>query len=398
MDFVMLMKRRIGILLSLISVVIILAVYWLAMLKSDQFPRSEASHQIVYECAERESSNGVCRIDLQTLELSELVTRKNSSARRPYLHIGGLNLALTKSSEVLFRCENKREEPAFCLLHADNGELAVIDDPTESRQRFDLNSKGQVVYTCNPADGFHSRYSICLLNVRTGEFKVISPETHHAEGPSLNELGQVAFGCGPRIEEEFVVNQDVPPQICMVNVDGSGFEELTSSAHFALYPTLSNVGKAVFSCMTSEEYDQRIKDGDYLPTLKVCIANTVTKQVVVLNHEVTPFHREYKLSVNDHGEIVYACDGEAIATENTERRTICYVKTDGSGFHVLVPQAFREFAPVSIGNDRLIAFLCSQNRGASSSANSEICIMNSDGGGFMQLTDDDMLKGLPQIN
>jgi hypothetical protein len=227
-----------------------------------------------------------------------------------------------------------------------------------------INDKGQIIYSCSGlADD-----EICSINLDGSDFRQL---THNPVSdfwnPIINEQGQIAFECsrgGEGGRKELCIYSEAIQGLRVIAHNYIDFE-----GHFAL----SDSNELLYDCQLESE--------------GICIATW--------DADGLPLSREFLIAgrhpvINSVGQLVYYCT-------NPNRTTIDLCITSITTLDVKylnLPSELNREDSFDINNLGQIVFVCRDLV----KNNSEICSINSDGSGFLQLTTGHLEDSIPKIN
>ena len=211
-----------------------------------------------------------------------------------------------------------------------------------------------IAYTCFDGSGVEQ---ICVINIDGTGQQQLTFGTDDQNDPSINASGLIAYVC------------DLGPNfgICVINADGTGASIVTTSTNFLSNTSINDLGQIAYVCNDGSDFE-------------ICVINSDGSGFMQLTSNSTS---DFSPTVIHNGIVAYQCDDE-----------ICVINIDGTGFMTLTSSPFLDVDP-EMNSSNQIVYSCFQGAGASTS---EVCAINADGSGFQILTSAAGFDGAPTIN
>lgn len=285
--------------------------------------------------------------------------------------------------QIVYVCNDGDAE--ICVISTDGRGLRQLTHNSTQDLWPSINDAGQIAYQCgfNPSIP-NSKYEICTVNSDGSGGIQITDGQFSSYTPDINEAGLIAFNCPTESRPRTGPVRENQPQfevfygICTIQHDGSDLRVLTTGTASTLVPEgrvlgsapdINNLGQIVFVCWFRIE--ERL--GLY-PHLCMIEASGESLRTIT----GYPTWAEAP-SMNDAGQIAFACipPGEIPVYD----KDICLINSDGNGFIVLFRDVTFDEGHPRISEDGWIAYECS----GSFLIGSAICIVSDDGSGRRQV-------------
>jgi hypothetical protein len=204
---------------------------------------------------------------------------------------------------------------------------------------------------------FDGTYQVCVRNIDGSGFRrLTNPSSIFRQDndfPSLNSKGVIAFSC---LDDKQVY------QICVINVDGSGYKKLTNSSTNYQVEQINDSGTIIYRCGTDSGNSNRI----------CSISDDGTKLTELYSNNAFGVDIGTS-SINLTGIIVFGCP------INNNQGDVCAINADSTGMHRLTSSGLN--GSPAINDNGRIAYVCNRPINLN-----QICAVNLDGSNDQQLT------------
>lgn len=284
--------------------------------------------QVVFFCRSQSLGQGICRADLETLDVELLV--KNSEERQD------TNPLINDSGQIVFNCNFQRLiTEDICVTAWESGEVRRLTEAERGEFNFAsaITPNGVIAFRCS----VNSNDNLCTINFdgfNSRQLTFLSENEKNSE-PDINNNGQIVFRCENAdgdLEACFIDNIDSPE----VNLsDQYGIDRV-----FDL--DMNDRGEIALSC--------EFQDGGN----NLCVIDLEQERIEILNDNPGfQGHGVFGVSINNLGIIAYECT-------LSSRSNICYSNADGSEGGILIKDdgVGQAFFSVSINDLNQIVFSC----------------------------------------
>ena len=328
---------------------------------------------IIFDCRAADNSRDVCSVNSDGTNFTTVADDLDSGG------VPGFDLPYGNAfGQAVFQCFDAVFNNSVCVGTAGvTGSTILVEDTnmglTPNFRAFDINNSGQITLRCASAT---DNDILCVVNADGSGFaEILDPadippyDTFNIS--KLNDLGQIVFECGDTTGGD---------DICGVNFDGSGFHIIANDTNGNaepgyFFPEINNLGQVVFVC------------GDLGGSSGICSGNFGTNGVTELIPDPTGDSNPpgyFDPRINDLGQIVFSCFDAGF------KLSLCGGQFGSTDFDFIIegsipgagPQYFNGyFLPGNVGSK--IAFQC-----VGATLTEDICVINFDGTGFLQVTND----------
>ena len=339
---------------------------------------------IVYECP-FEDRIAICGYDLESSREVVLYSDPEGNVTHPQVN---------ESSTLLARCKWKVSGSSTSNLSQHCG----IDLKTSDRSDYDplfpginsavaMNNSGDIVVSCKPYDDLavgDSFDGICIAGDGIKQGPKLGPDGYNNLSPQISDNGTVVFIC----EDLFAFRWEPYRHLCSINIDGTGFREITpTSLHVGGFQ-MNVDGDVLMYC---SEHDDLPEEFSRVPSdaLTICLTDSSGSY---LERIKLPFRKAGLPTLGPNGLIAYMCEDPELVLKFTN--AICLTSSAGTDVQMLQLGVAVPYGKINLRSDGLIVFGCRINN---TERFNEVCTIQSDGTGFRQLTFDNSVQRNPDL-
>jgi len=204
-------------------------------------PALNNSGDLVYICEDLfafkwEPYRHLCTMELDGSEFREITPLD--------LHVHAFSL--NDQGQIAFLCRDyleiegrdrnlRYDEFDLCMTQIDGSAPVAIQQTFVFASAPALNNRGDIAYRCLDTDSENEenpQNSICVVAGDGSEAMQLELDPAiNATSLDLNDNGVIAFGCE-------INNSERNNEVCIINIDGTGFQQLTSDDSMAKHPDL----------------------------------------------------------------------------------------------------------------------------------------------------------------
>ena len=243
---------------------------------------------------------------------------------------------------IIYQCRNSGEARKLCSRRADGSDYQFYDHVVDIDSSMSINSSGQIAFGCyDPSlesaldDRGHVRLDygeICVINIDGTGFRQLTNNHTGDSHPSIDDSGRIVYQC----EDESIADYLESGRICFVKFDGSDsfrFEHINESAGS---PQMVGEDTIVYLC----NIQHRSSD--------ICVITLDgTRSEPIESALIDSFKASF--AVNENGQIAYQCGWVAF----------CTINIDGTDYRKFEVETYYEHTP-AINNRGIMAFGCGE--------------------------------------
>jgi len=341
---------------------------------------------LVYECPV-EGFTAVCGYNFEDQSEFVLYQLESGHVRNPEIYLPHQLFGTCQepdSDNVLSRTGR------FCYIDVQSDMVTDLGFRLPGLENdFAFNDIGDHVRTCNPYDSSFSGpiiNAICASDNAQLSSTKLSPDGYNNLDPALNNNGNLVLIC----EDLFAFKWEPYRHLCTMELDGSGYQEITPHGLHVHAFSLNDNGQISFLCRDYSEIEGRDRNLRY-DEFDLCMTQIDGSTLVIIEQ---PFTIASAPVLNNQGDIAYRCIRIGSEEDENRQSTICVAAGDGSEAIQLELDPAINATSLDLNDDGVIAFGCEINN---SERFNEVCIINLDGTGFQQLTSDDSMAKHPDL-
>ena len=196
-----------------------------------------------------------CTIDTSTSEF-QFVTEFDGSEDFELHTNFGAELMVNNRGQAFHYCDSKLDSSGFfraCTFSLETGATLVLDLDFFPSDPVFLDS-GVILAICSISEGNVSIPHLCTFNFDGSNFRFVNESFDGLEiqhDIDVNEAGQIAFVCR-------TVGTSINPiasttQLCVINLDGTGFAKLTATESRVENLHITEAGEIIYQCTDGGE-------------------------------------------------------------------------------------------------------------------------------------------------
>jgi len=282
-----------------------------------------------------------------------------------------VNPAINHTGMIAYICTRNDEHmtanhPEICVVDTDGRNLRQVTD----NEALPLVSRFEDLVINDRGQIFYickteTGIEICRVHASGGRAPMLVSDNELWESNlAMNSQGNLVFLCFP---EGTQFTETI--EICSMFEDGAGYTVYHAHENYENGPVINDSGYIVSNC----EREGRNEPG-------LCVIDVLYSDRLHLfdvpeareSGALESFVVGQRYALNNMGQIVYQC----AFTDATQESELCLINVDGTGFRQLTDNQIDDEAP-AINDDGVVAYLCGTH----------LCVINSDGTNQRQLTD-----------
>lgn len=323
-------------------------------------------NKVVYVC-ERDFGQQICIVDVDGRDQKQLTQIFSIPDEDPQLADNLNNHPdMNRAGQIAFTCTRNDTLNAggqqvslpsggICVINADGtGFARITEEPLV--QNLAIGEDGVVYYDCADELG---RFTLCRISFDGTSKTFLLPDSQEGFTPDVNASGDVVFTCVPQGAAILKANME----ICAIDSDGNNFSQLTDDELINRMATINDAGIILYACDAPNE-----------SSYGLCKINADGSG---LDHIIENSLIPTRSSLNNKNNYIYAC-----LDPDAEPRHLCAQEMGEIPHKIFGPAN----SAATINDADRIAYVCNED---------EICVMNFEGAGKQQITEDAKAVGTP---